>query len=717
MSMNLTMSRSSAQPFGCLAFVFVAGATLSCATAQPVVDSKGTAGQPTADRSPTMRAVKRTPVPLIDHKVAPEKIEPAARAAAAACDEKLAKVAALGDGERTFQNTVNALEQAVITYLDAVQRLGILKDVHPDKAVREKAAAAEENAGKYLVKLSARRDLYKAVRGYAENAGKTETLDPQERRLVDLTLRDFKRSGLELPDDKLAELVKLRTRLTTLSTEFGKNLNENTDSIEITTAELDGLPGALVERLAKGKKDGTFVVTTKYPDVFPFMENAKNSDARKRLFVAFQSRDWQKNLPLLKEALSLRDQAAHLLGYETHADYVTEDRMARNAKNVREFLGSLRAKLKARRDADFAKMAQMKRAETKDESAKIEPWDVAYYLNQVKKRDYTLDTEKIREYFPVQTVMAGMYRVYETLLGIELKEVVGAEVWADGVKLYEIRDRASGELLSYYYADLHPRPGKYGHAACAGIGVGRETDAGYLTPIAVLMANFTPPSADRPSLLSHEEVRTLFHEFGHVMHNTLTAARFGSQSGTSVAQDFVEAPSQMLENWVFQPEVLNLLSGHFKDPLKKLPAETIAKIKEARMYDAGYRYTRQVFLASFDFTLHTSGPVVDPDAVDRELYQDILGLSSAPGTHFGATFGHLMGGYDAGYYGYLWSEVFAADMFTRFEKEGVLSPEVGRQYRDIILAKGKSAEPDVLLQEFLGRPPNNAAFLGKLGVQ
>jgi thimet oligopeptidase len=230
------------------------------------------------------------------------------------------------------------------------------------------------------------------------------------------------------------------------------------------------------------------------------------------------------------------------------------------------------------------------------------------------------------------------------------------------------------------------------------------------------MANFNPPSGGRPSLLSHDEVRTLFHEFGHVMHQTLTTARYGSQSGTAVARDFVEAPSQMLENWVYEKPVLDRMSGHFQDPARKLPVETVARIKQARTFDAGWRYTRQVFFATFDQRLHTAGAQVDPDAVDHALYREIVGLEPAQGTHFAASFGHLMGGYDAAYYGYLWSEVFADDMFSRFEEKGVLDAELGRRYRDVVLAPGRSEEPEALLQEFLGRPPSNAAFLRKLGI-
>lgn len=663
-----------------------------------------------------MPTVERIPVPLIDHKLAPDEILRKSQAAEADCEKALKAVVELPDASRTFANTVEAMEQAVADFMDTTSRLSILKDIHPSDKVRQAASVAEENAGKYMVQVASRRDLYKAVKGWQANGGAREVLDAEQKRLLELTLRDFRRNGLELADDKLKRLVEVRTRLTELSTQFGQHLNENADTVEVSEAELEGLPQAMVDRLAKSKSGGR-VVTTKYPDYYPFMDNARSEAARQRLYVAMESREAARNTPILKQAIALRDEEAKLLGYATHADFVTGDQMARDAKTVAAFLASLREKLKPRRDADFAKMLELKRAETGDARAELRPWDVPYYLNQIKKRDFTLDSEKIREFFPAPTVLPGMFKVYETLLGIEIKEVPDADVWAPEVKLYEIRDRGTNAYVASFYMDLFPRKGKYGHAASAGVTMARLVGGKYRAPVALVMANFNPPANGRPSLLAHDEVKTLFHEFGHVMHQTLTVARYGSQAGSAVARDFVEAPSQMLENWVYEKVALDLMSGHYQDPAKKLPQETIEKMKAARTFDAGWRYTRQVFLASFDQALHTASDALDPDDVSRKLYQDILGIPPAPGTHFPATFGHLMGGYDAGYYGYLWAEVFADDMFSLFAKKGVMDQELGRRYRDTILAPGRSEEPDRLLERFLGRAPNNEAFLGKLGVK
>src|SRR5581483_5438041 len=301
-------------------------------------------------------------------------------------------------------------------------------------------------------------------------------------------------------------------------------------------------------------------------------------------------------------------------------------------------------------------------------------------------------------------VLAGMFQVYSTLFNVTFKELPQSKAWADGVKLYEIREAPRGRLLAKFYIDLFPRDGKYGHAASFTFGAARQLPRGYQVPLSALVVNFNPPANGKAAHLSLNEVETLFHEFGHIMHGSLTTARYNSLAGTNVAVDFLEAPSQMLENWVFRPEILKLISEDPNDAKQPMPEELARRLVAARTYDAGVKFTRQVFLASLDQWLHTHGADVDPYAVD-------------PGEHFVATFGHLMGGYDAGYYGYLWSEVFSADMFSRFEKEGVLNPKTGRAYRDIILAKGRVEEPGALLKQFLGREPNDEAFLRLTGIK
>jgi thimet oligopeptidase len=652
--------------------------------------------------------------PLVT-KWTPEEISAACTNAEKVTDEKLAQLVAIPDAKRTFADSFAALEQVTTDYSAIVNRATFMKDIHPDEKVRAAAAACEEQAGKYAVRLSARKDLYLAMKGYQANAGKTAKLDAQDQRLMMFTLRDFRRSGLDLSDADREALVKLRSRLAELQTQFATNLKDEKSTITATAKELEGLSPDFVKRLPKGK-DGKLTLTTAYPDYYPVMETGKNAALRRRMQVAFANRGMPKNPPLENEALALRQQAAKLLGYPTHADYVIEVNMAKTAKAVGDFEARLREAMKPRLAADTAKMEALKAKDTKGKDKTIQTWDWRYYLNQIKKTEFALDDEKVRAYFPADVVMKGMFDVYQTLFSVDFKELPLEAAWADGVKLYEVRDREGARLVAKFYVDLFPRPGKYGHAAAFDVGQARELPDGYQIPMSALVVNFNPPSAGQVSRLSVDEVDTLFHEFGHIMHMSLTTARYASLAGSSVTRDFVEAPSQMLENWVFEPEVLKLISRDPADPKKTMPEELMKKVVATRTFDSGVKYTRQIFLGTFDQYIHTNQNV-DADAQAKRLWLELMGFPEDPAEHFAASFGHVMGGYDAGYYGYLWSLVFASDMYSRFKAEGVLNPATGRRYRDAILAKGRTEDADALLRDFLGREPNEEAFLKLAGIR
>lgn len=656
-------------------------------------------------------------VPL-DTSLSPEAVTTGCADVETKMDAALTALLAVPAAQHTFDTSFGALEAAYQVFNETASRLHFLKDIHQDAKVREAAAACQERSGKYVVGLSARKDLYDALKGYLAHQGATATHDAEQKRLVELTLRDFRRAGLELPDDARKRLVDIRQRLTELETRYHQNLGEDKTRLEFAVADLDGLPADFIARHEK-TPEGKVILTVKYPDYFPVMENAKKESVRREMLRAFNNRGGVQNVALLNEATKLRAEAAALLGYATHADFVAEPNMAKTAKTIADFLTRMRAGMKPGLDAYTEKMLALKRAETGDAKAVFNAWDTRYYLNVVRKRDYALDDEEVRTYFPAPKVLAGMYEVYAKLFGVRFVEVPGVKTWADGVKLYDVRDAATDAVLARFYVDMYPREGKYGHAACFNFAPGHQTPQGYRAPMAALVVNFEPPAAGKPSHLSMDEVETLFHEFGHVMHESLTVARYATQAGTSSARDFVEAPSQMLENWVYQPEILAMLTEDPKNPGQPIPAELMQKIAKARNYDAGVHFSRQIFLGLFDQTIHSIKPTDTPDAdaVSRRLWMEIVGYPEDEDTHFPASFGHMMGGYDAGYYGYLWSLVFAADMFTRFQAAGVLDPQTGREYRDRVISRGRTRDADELLRDFLGREPNEAAFLKQLGIQ
>ncbi len=632
------------------------------------------------------------------------------------CDAEIAKnkaildqIAKIPKAERTFENTLLRFEISQADLSDSTTPLAFMGSVSTNKDMSKEASACKEKLGQFEVESITRRDLYNALLGQTGHSA-------DEKRLHDKTIEGFEHNGLKLSDEKLAQVKALLGELTTRETKFSTNLNQDNSTVALTAEELEGVPADALSRFTKAA-DGKLVATTKDTDLLAVMENAKNAGARKKMMHAYQNRAYPANIKLLQETLGLRAKVAHLLGYKTWADYKIELRMAKNQKSVFTFLDGLRAKLAKRNASDMAQLLKFKK-ETLPEAQVLNAWDTVYYQNQMKKRDYSVDDEKIRAYFPADVVIGGLFSAYSQMLGVQYVEVPGAEVWAEGVKLYEIRDKSDGRLLAHFFTDLAPRPGKYGHAAAFPLIVGRRlADGSYSQPISCIVANLTPPSNSKPSLLTHSEVRTLFHEFGHIMHQTLTQAPYASLAGSSVARDFVEAPSQMLENWVWDSKTLSLLSGLYSDHSQKLPPDLLQKMIAARDFNQGLFYTRQLLYGLYDLTLHIGNGEADATNTFNDLYRKIVGIEPIEGGHFAASFGHLMGGYDAGYYGYLWSEVYAQDMFSKFPADDLTGAKTGHRYRTAILERGNMRDPIVLLRDFLGREPNNKAFFKKLHIQ
>ncbi len=630
------------------------------------------------------------------------------------CDEAIkdvdAKLKDLVDKSPSWRGTpaaILAFERITADFGDAINGLTFMGYVSTDKDISAEGSDCESKIGEYNVGLYTRRDLYDALKS-------SLAVTADETRLLSETLKGFEHNGLALPDDKLAEVKALMGELSKKENKFSSNLNADTSSTEFTAEELKGVPADSLARLNKTAQ-GKYIVTTKSTDYITVAESAVNADVRKRNLLAYLNRGGPENTKLLEEAVALRAQIALKLGYQTWADYRTSVNMVKNKETALNFLNDLKGKLAERNQADFAKLLAFKK-ELDPRATQVDQWDIAYLSSQLKKRDYSLDDEEVRQYFPADVVVSGMFQVYSQILGVTYKEVTGAKVWADGVKLYEIHDAKTDRLVGYFYTDFYPRELKYGHAAAFPLVSGRVIENGYSLPVSSIVANFTPPSDGKPALLLHDEVETIFHEFGHIMHQTLTRAPYASLSGSAVSRDFVEAPSQMLENWVWSPEVLKILSGHYQDHSRKLPQALLEKMVAARNFGQGLAYTKQLLYALFDMKIHTSGADVDVTKTYDNLYREIVGQEPLEGAHFAGTFGHMMAGYDSGYYGYLWSEVYAQDMFSIFEEDSLLSPVVGAKYRHSILEQGSMKDSIDILKEFLGRDPKPDAFFKKLGI-
>ena len=647
--------------------------------------------------------------------VTTESVASEADAALARADELVERAVSPTD-DPTFAGTLELLELAGAEISIGYGRSAFMAHVHPDSAVRDAGQAAEERMNKWRVAILFRGDVHRAVSALAatEEAG---SLSGERKRLLEHWQRDLRRAGHELSQERRAELESLRSRLVELEVAFQRNINEYRDWIEVDRDGLAGLPDDYVERLRPGERPGTYRVSLDYPELHPFMEQADDRALREELFRKSWNQAAPQNRPLLEEAIRVRRRIADLLGYATWADYAMELRMAANPERVRSFYADLVPPLEAAARREIIELRELAAADGL--AGQIQPWDWPYYDTRLSRGRFGVDQNEVSQYLELEAVIAGMFSLTGDVFGLDYREVPDASVWHPSVKLYEIADRESGELLARFYTDFFPREGKYGHAAAFPLVIEHlRHDGSRMLPVSAIVANFAPPSGDRPSLLTHGphgQVETLWHEFGHVLHMSLSKARYTRFSGAETEWDFVEAPSQIMEHWVWQPEVLSRFARHFRDGTT-IPADLVERMDRARWINVGLRATRQVFFGTMDLALHAVEGSPDLDAAIRDSYR-VTQLPYPEGTFMLGGFGHLMGGYDAGYYGYLWAEVIGDDMWGRFATDGITSPDVGREYRRKVLEPNGSVPGDELVQSFLGRPASIEGYLRLRGME
>ena len=620
---------------------------------------------------------------------------------------------AVPDAERTLSNTLGALDE-LHNQLGLVSgRYAFLAQVAPAEEVRDAGLAFQQELDAFSTALGFREDLYLAVRTFAESPA-AEDLDADDSRLLEFTLRDFRRNGFDLEPEARERVGELKQQLVDLGVRFRRNIDEVDDALLLDREQLAGLPDSYIDGLRQEETaDGTrYRVSLDYPEMYPFFEAAEDGALRRELFLLNHNKAAGTNLSLLDKALAARDEAARLLGYGAWSDYILEIRMAERPEAALEFLDDLEGRVREKADHDIAELTAAKREHLGDTEARLEIWDWRYYQQRLLREQHDVDQFAVAEYFPMEPTLAGMLDVYARLVGVQFTPIEKTQAWHPDVRLYAIEDVASGEHIAHAYMDLHPRPDKYGHAAAFTLRSGlRLEDGSYQPPVSAIVANFTKPTASSPSLLRHSEVSTLFHEFGHIMHQTLTRARYTRFSGTAVERDFVEAPSQMLEHWIWDPEVLAGFTRHIETD-EPLPFALLERMTASKNLGSGLHWLRQIYFARLDLAYHGPGADKDSDQIAEELH-GITGFPFPEGTHFQTGFGHLFG-YDAGYYGYLWSKVFGDDMFERFEADGLAA---GADYRRIILERGGAVPAAQLVRDFLGREPRNDAFLRDIGLE
>lgn len=651
-----------------------------------------------------------------DFETTPDELKLSLTNTIAEANAALDKIGALKPDEVTFANTVRALDDITYRAGTLANRLSLIKETSTNAAMRDAATDAIKAFEDWAVGLDYREDVYAAMKAYA---AKHPRLKDGEAKLLKETMRDYRRAGLELPKDKRDEVERMRKELSKLATDFETNVTDAKKALKFSKEELAGVPEAFLAQ--KGIKTGDDEYTVMANITYHYLmvtENCKVEATRKKMEVARDNLAREENIPLLKQILKLRHDIAHELGYDSWADYQIETKMAKNAKTAIDFLEKLKVGLQPKFDAEVAEFQKMKAADTGDPNAKINFWDWRYYSNELKKERYTVDAEALRVYFPYDRVLHGMFDIYQRIFALKFQEIEPPYKWVDDLRLFAVADSRTGEPMGLFYLDMFPREGKYNHFAQFGIIDGKLLPNGkYQRPVVSLVCNFPPPGTDKPSLLSHQEVETLFHEFGHAMHSILTRARFVRFSGTSVPRDFVEAPSQMLENWVWDKKVLDSFAARYDDPSEKIPESILSKLKEAKLATEGTRYRRQLSFGLTDLALHT-----DPKAYEDpvKISNDVTSETFFPvpeDTAYVAYFGHLMG-YDAGYYGYAWADAIAADMATVFEKskDGYFDKKAGLRLRNEIYAVGDSRDVNISIRKFLGRKRSLEPFLESIGI-
>lgn len=611
-------------------------------------------------------------------------------------------------------------------------RLTFLKHVSENKELRDASTKATELIENFGIESSLRYDIFAQfdkIWLQLKDDKDFKKKDFETYKFVEKCHKDFVRSGLNLPEDK-RELVKdIKKRISNNSLKFSTNLGEQNGYITFTKQELKGVSADVLSQFQTIEEDGVikYKVTFKYPDIFPVLKSAENPETRKRAFIADQNKV-PENEPLFLETLKLRRELAKQLGYETYAAYNLDIKMAKKESNVLNFLHELREKLKPLGAKELEILKSIKEEDCQKNGGIFDGqyyiWDNRYYDNQYLKNNFQVDEEKISEYFPLESSIKGMLAIYEKVLKLKFVEEDTSSTWHSDVKqlsVWKMDDILAPEFVGWIYFDLHPRDGKYGHAANFGISSSYiKPDGSRSYPVTALVCNFSKPGKDKPALLKHSELVTFFHELGHGIHDLMGKNAIGRFNGPGATPwDFVEAPSQMLEFWTWSKNELVALSGHYETG-ESIPDGLLDSLIRTKHVNGALFALRQLHFSLFDMIVHTTDDIstLDVTKLWNELREEISLVENGGVFSKGFnSFGHIMSdSYSAGYYGYMWADVFACDMYYTKFLPNPLDSTSGVEYRDIVLARGGLYEIEDNLTEFLGRKPNNKAFLQELGL-
>ncbi len=679
------------------------------------------------DTNPLLTGAFRIPF----HQIEAGHVEPGIRQALA---EAHAEVDALcaDDAPVTWESTIGRLDRAVEALSERLAPATHLMSVAETPELREAYNAVLPEITTFWSRLPLNDALWQRLKTFAASDSAAK-LTGIRRRHLDKTVREFERAGADLPAGSKEKLQELRVELARVQQRFSENVLDATAAYELLVSDEDrmaGVPAAAVSRTrdkAEEKEQDGWLLTLDYPSVEPILKYCQDRELRRAILVAYATRCREgefDNRPLLARILRLRDEVAEILGYNGFPDYTLEERMAGTGARAIEFEADLVELTRPYWERD---VAELREHAAELGIADLQPWDAAFVTEHLRKRRYDIDDEALRPYFPLEKVLDGMFEIVRRTFGFRIAERDIEEVWHEDVHFYEIFD--DDELVGAFYTDWFPRKEKCQGAWMNNFITGGPQADGFAPHLGVICGNFTPPDADCPALLTHRDVETTFHEFGHLLHHCTSRVEIIPRAGIHVAWDWVELPSQLMENWTWEREALDLFAKHYETG-ETFPEELSERMLAARRYMGGWTQMRQLSLGTVDLALHQElAPKLRAEArngrpdLDAQQGDEVMGFGEARFTRFApdpgfarlhvlASFTHLFsGGYAAGYYSYLWSEVLDADVFTRFTREGIFNRETGRSYVDSILSRGDSADPDDLFLEFMGRAPDPEALL------
>lgn len=624
-----------------------------------------------------------------------------------------------------FENTIVALESASELSDKIAGVYGNLEVAHANEELQALAKEIYPKLTALASDIALDEEIFKRVKVVFDRKDSLG-LNKEQSRLLEKTYLSFTRNGALLSAADKETLRQIDQELSVLAPKFSENVLKATNSFEMILdkrEDVEGIPEGILEGAAamaeaKGQK-GKWLFNLQIPSYLPFLTYAKNRNLREKIWKAYASRSYKgefDNQEIVLKTVQLRDKRAKLLGFPTHADFVLAERMAKNPQTVTEFLSKI---LKASREAGKKDVAEVTAfAQKLDGLSDAKPWDFGYYSEKLKEDKYAFNEEDLRPYFKLENVVEGVFAHAKKLYGLVFKETSEIPVYHPEVKAYEIFDEKSGKYIGLFYTDFFPRETKKGGAWMTQFR-GQGLHGGEMKrPHVSIVCNFTKPTPTKPSLLTYDEVRTLFHEFGHALHGMLSECTYPSLSGTSVYWDFVELPSQIMENWVGEKEGLDLFARHYETNAP-MPADLIEKLKASQRFQAGYMSCRQIQFALMDMAWHSTNPeqIKDVDAFEEAATAETRLFPKVPGTNSSCSFSHIFaGGYDAGYYSYKWAEVLDADAFEYFKEKGLFSQEVAQKFKDNILSRGGTEHPMDLYKKFRGREPDPNALLRRDGL-